>query len=98
RQACPCDRRRDGRRTLATRARRRLRRHARRQPRELRGRRRPARTPKRRAEVTDTRLELELREQPAALERLLHAQGAAAKDLGALLRRRDVRYLLIASR
>jgi glucosamine--fructose-6-phosphate aminotransferase (isomerizing) len=48
--------------------------------------------------VTDTRLELELREQPVALERLLHAQGAAAKDLGALLRRRDVRYLLIASR
>jgi glucosamine--fructose-6-phosphate aminotransferase (isomerizing) len=48
--------------------------------------------------VTETRLELELREQPVALERLLHAQGAAAKDLGALLRRRDVRYLLIASR
>jgi glucosamine--fructose-6-phosphate aminotransferase (isomerizing) len=48
--------------------------------------------------VTDTRLELELRQQPAALERLLLAQGATAKELGALLRRRDVRYLLIASR
>ena len=48
--------------------------------------------------MTDTRLELELREQPAALERLLHEQGATAKELGALLRRRDVRYLLIASR
>jgi len=48
--------------------------------------------------VTDTRLELELREQPDALERLIREQGAKAKELGALLRRRDVRYLLIASR
>ena len=48
--------------------------------------------------MTDTRLELELREQPEALARLLHAQGGTAKELGALLRRRDVRYLLIASR
>jgi glucosamine--fructose-6-phosphate aminotransferase (isomerizing) len=48
--------------------------------------------------VTDTRLELELREQPEALERLLRNQSATAKELGGLLRRRDVRYLLIASR
>jgi len=48
--------------------------------------------------MTDTRLELELREQPDALARLLHAQGETAKSLGALLRRRDVRYLLIVSR
>jgi glucosamine--fructose-6-phosphate aminotransferase (isomerizing) len=48
--------------------------------------------------VTDTRLELELREQPEALERLIREQGATAKELAALLRRRDVRYLLIASR
>jgi len=48
--------------------------------------------------VTDTRLELELREQPDALARLIARQSAAAKDLAALLRRRDVRYLLIASR
>jgi len=48
--------------------------------------------------VTETRLELELREQPEALERLIREQGATAKELGALLRRRDVRYLLIASR
>jgi glucosamine--fructose-6-phosphate aminotransferase (isomerizing) len=44
------------------------------------------------------RLELELREQPEALARLLDAQGAPARRLGALFRRRDVRYLLIASR
>jgi glucosamine--fructose-6-phosphate aminotransferase (isomerizing) len=48
--------------------------------------------------MTGTRLELELREQPDALARLLHHQGETAKELGALLRRRDVRYLLIASR
>ena len=48
--------------------------------------------------MTDTRLELELREQPEALERLIREQGATAKELSALLRRRDVRYLLIASR
>jgi glucosamine--fructose-6-phosphate aminotransferase (isomerizing) len=45
-----------------------------------------------------SRLELELREQPDALARLLEAQSAQAKRLGALFRRRDVRYLLIASR
>jgi glutamine---fructose-6-phosphate transaminase (isomerizing) len=43
-------------------------------------------------------LERELREQPAALARLLDRQGAHADELGALLRRDDVRYLLIASR
>ena len=46
----------------------------------------------------DVALELELREQPDALARLLDAQAAQAKRLGALFRRRDVRYLLIASR
>jgi glucosamine--fructose-6-phosphate aminotransferase (isomerizing) len=45
-----------------------------------------------------TRLEQELREQPAALARLLERQGRHAQELGALLRRDDVRYLLIASR
>jgi glucosamine--fructose-6-phosphate aminotransferase (isomerizing) len=43
-------------------------------------------------------LEQELREQPAALARLLERQGARAEELGELLRRDDVRYLLIASR
>jgi len=43
-------------------------------------------------------LERELREQPAALARLLERQSAHADELGALLRRDDVRYLLIASR
>jgi glutamine---fructose-6-phosphate transaminase (isomerizing) len=43
-------------------------------------------------------LERELREQPAALARLLERQGAHADELAALLRRDDVRYLLIASR
>jgi glucosamine--fructose-6-phosphate aminotransferase (isomerizing) len=43
-------------------------------------------------------LERELREQPAALARLLERQGQHADELAALLRRRDVRYLLIASR
>jgi len=43
-------------------------------------------------------LERELREQPAALARLIERQSARADELGALLRRDDVRYLLIASR
>jgi glucosamine--fructose-6-phosphate aminotransferase (isomerizing) len=43
-------------------------------------------------------LERELSEQPEALQRLLDAHRDRAKELGALLRRRDVRYLLIASR
>ena len=43
-------------------------------------------------------LERELREQPAALARLLERQGEHADKLATLLRRRDVRYLLIASR
>ncbi len=43
-------------------------------------------------------LERELREQPAALARLLERQGTHADELAALLRRDDVRYLLIASR
>jgi glutamine---fructose-6-phosphate transaminase (isomerizing) len=48
--------------------------------------------------VTPSRLEAELREQPEALARLLDSQRGRARELGALLRRRDVRYLLIASR
>ncbi len=48
--------------------------------------------------MTATWLELELREQPEALARLLDARRDRAKELGALFRRRDVRYLLIASR
>ena len=43
-------------------------------------------------------LERELRGQPEALARLLERQGAHADRLGALLRRDDVDYLLIASR
>jgi glucosamine--fructose-6-phosphate aminotransferase (isomerizing) len=43
-------------------------------------------------------LEHELREQPAALARLIERQSAHADELGALLRREDVNYLLIASR
>jgi glucosamine--fructose-6-phosphate aminotransferase (isomerizing) len=43
-------------------------------------------------------LERELREQPAALGRLLERQSEYAAEVGALLRRDDVRYLLIASR
>jgi glucosamine--fructose-6-phosphate aminotransferase (isomerizing) len=45
-----------------------------------------------------TQLERELREQPEALQRLLDAHREREKELGALFRRRDVRYLLIASR
>jgi glutamine---fructose-6-phosphate transaminase (isomerizing) len=45
-----------------------------------------------------SRLEQELREQPAALARLLERQSAHARTLGALFRRRDVRYVVIASR
>ncbi len=48
--------------------------------------------------MSTTRLEFELREQPEALARLLDTQRDHAKRLGALVRRRDVRYLLIASR
>ncbi len=48
--------------------------------------------------MTRSRLELELREQPDALARLLERQGANAEELGALFRREDVKYLLIASR
>jgi glutamine---fructose-6-phosphate transaminase (isomerizing) len=43
-------------------------------------------------------LETELREQPAALARLLDQQGAHAAELAAVFRRDDVRYVLIASR
>jgi glucosamine--fructose-6-phosphate aminotransferase (isomerizing) len=43
-------------------------------------------------------LETELREQPAALARLLERQGARAFKLAAAFRRDDVRYVLIASR
>ncbi|MFL5910856.1 MAG: SIS domain-containing protein [Gaiellaceae bacterium] len=45
-----------------------------------------------------SRLETELREQPAALARLLDQQGARASELAAAFRRDDVRYVLIASR
>src|SRR5262249_54462702 len=71
-----------------------LRRDVRRQPGEPGGGRRGAR----RAGAGMSLLERELREQPAALARLLERQGAHADELGALLRRDDVRYLLIASR
>jgi glucosamine--fructose-6-phosphate aminotransferase (isomerizing) len=43
-------------------------------------------------------LETELREQPASLARLLERQAARARDLAAVFRRDDVRYVLIASR
>ena len=43
-------------------------------------------------------LERELREQPAALERLLELQRPAAERIAALFRRDDVHYVLIASR
>jgi glucosamine--fructose-6-phosphate aminotransferase (isomerizing) len=45
-----------------------------------------------------TRLELELREQPEALARLLDRQATRAAEAAQLLRRDDVRYILIASR
>ncbi|HET7647325.1 MAG TPA: SIS domain-containing protein [Gaiellaceae bacterium] len=45
-----------------------------------------------------THLERELREQPAALERLLDRQRGSAERIAALLRRADVDYVLIASR
>jgi glucosamine--fructose-6-phosphate aminotransferase (isomerizing) len=43
-------------------------------------------------------LEAELREQPDALARLLERQEGAARAAAAAFRRRDVRYILIASR
>ncbi|HEU5214985.1 MAG TPA: SIS domain-containing protein [Gaiellaceae bacterium] len=43
-------------------------------------------------------LETELREQPEALQRLLDGQADAARSAARLFRRRDLRYLLIASR
>jgi glucosamine--fructose-6-phosphate aminotransferase (isomerizing) len=43
-------------------------------------------------------LEEEIREQPAALSRLLARQRPAAREMAAVFRRRDVRYVLIASR
>ena len=43
-------------------------------------------------------LETELREQPAALARLLDRQSARAREIAPLLRRDDVHYILIASR
>ncbi len=45
-----------------------------------------------------THLEHELREQPDALRRLLDRQSAHAEELSRLFRRRDVRYIVIASR
>jgi glutamine---fructose-6-phosphate transaminase (isomerizing) len=43
-------------------------------------------------------LETELREQPEALARLLERQAGAARAAARLFHRRDIRYLLIASR
>ena len=43
-------------------------------------------------------LETELREQPAALQRLLEQQAGAARAAARLFRKRDIRYVLIASR
>jgi glucosamine--fructose-6-phosphate aminotransferase (isomerizing) len=48
--------------------------------------------------MTPSRLELELREQPAALARLFERQTANARELGELFHRPDIRYVLIASR
>jgi glucosamine--fructose-6-phosphate aminotransferase (isomerizing) len=48
--------------------------------------------------MTASRLELELREQPDALARLLERQAPNARELGALFNRPDVDYILIASR
>jgi glucosamine--fructose-6-phosphate aminotransferase (isomerizing) len=43
-------------------------------------------------------LETELREQPAALERLLERQGDRAREIAGIFGRDDVQYILIASR
>jgi len=43
-------------------------------------------------------LESELREQPAALERLIDRQTEAAYEIGTVFAREDVRYILVASR
>jgi glutamine---fructose-6-phosphate transaminase (isomerizing) len=43
-------------------------------------------------------LEAELREQPAALARVLERQAGAAREAARLFRQEDVRYVLIASR
>jgi glucosamine--fructose-6-phosphate aminotransferase (isomerizing) len=43
-------------------------------------------------------LETELREQPAALERLLDRQGDRAREIAGIFGRDDVQYVLIASR
>jgi glutamine---fructose-6-phosphate transaminase (isomerizing) len=43
-------------------------------------------------------LEDELREQPAALERLLRSQAETAREIASVFARDDVRYILIASR
>src|SRR5438105_15945050 len=43
-------------------------------------------------------LENELREQPAALERLLQRQGDRAREIAGIFGRHDVQYVLIASR
>jgi glutamine---fructose-6-phosphate transaminase (isomerizing) len=43
-------------------------------------------------------LESELREQPAALARVLERQSACAREIGGVFGRDDVRYILIASR
>ncbi|MGD0713633.1 MAG: SIS domain-containing protein [Gaiellaceae bacterium] len=43
-------------------------------------------------------LDIELREQPQALARLLERQGERVHDLAAAFRRDDIRYILIASR
>jgi glucosamine--fructose-6-phosphate aminotransferase (isomerizing) len=48
--------------------------------------------------LNPTRLELELREQPDALARLLERQGANARELSELLHHPDIRYVLIVSR
>ena len=43
-------------------------------------------------------LESELRDQPAALARLIEKQLAYAEEIADLFRRGDVQYVLIASR
>ncbi len=48
--------------------------------------------------MSSSRLELELREQPHALARLLERQTANARELGELFHLPDIQYVLIASR
>ncbi|MGH2845041.1 MAG: SIS domain-containing protein [Thermoleophilaceae bacterium] len=48
--------------------------------------------------MTDSHLDREIREQPAALERLLAHRSADLSEIARALRRRELRYALIAAR